>query len=443
MAQQAEYSDTILERNTLAAVLQDQEEVVSHLSLLLPKHFTDANVRRLFVYVKQLALGSGVAPTKETLRVELVGRFPRAQEVTDGLLAIYEQLTSLSVDAPIPFLVRKLATLSQVRDALSSTEQFLRTLDEGEIETALQQYQDDALTLQAADWTTVVTRGEVIQDYEKRKATMLDMQLHPEKYRGVLTGVDDLDKLTGGLWDGELGFVFGKSGVGKSFLLLEFAFQAYRSGYTVLVIPIEMPLAQWERRFDSRISHVAYDHFKLGTLTAAEMEQWEQRIKIMEERYSAKGGNIFISHIPMGCTLGSIRVELEKLIQQGTPVQLLIVDYADLMSPPRQLYSEQGELTAIFRELKGMAGVYNIPIWTATQSKRESYKSVYLTMEDVGYAQGKAHVSDLVVGIARSDEGALTGRMMLSIAKYRDGAYNKPIELRTNLALAMVNAVGV
>jgi replicative DNA helicase len=272
---------------------------------------------------------------------------------------------------------------------------------------------------------------------------MLDMQVHPEKYRGILTGVDGLDRLTGGLWNGELGFVFGKSGVGKSFLLLEFAFQAYRSGYTVLVIPIEMPLWQWERRFDSRISHVAYEHFKLGTLTPAEMDQWEKRIKIMEERYSSKGGDIFISHIPMGCTLGAVRVELEKLIQQGRPAQLLIIDYADLMSPPRQLYSEQGELTAIFRDLKGIAGAYNIPIWTATQARKEAYKSSYLSMEDVGYAMGKVHVSDLVVGIARSDESALTGRMFLSISKYRDGAYNKPIELKTNLALAMVNAVGV
>jgi replicative DNA helicase len=339
--------------------------------------------------------------------------------------------------------VKKLVDYSRVRDAISSIEQFLEKLDKGDIEEALRQYQGDALTLQASDLTIPVTRGDVIEDFEQRKQLIMDMQAHPDKYRGILTGIFELDRVTGGLWDGELGFFFGKSGVGKSFCLLEVALSAYRAGYKVLVIPIEMPLIQWQRRFDSRISHISYESFKWATLDEVEMAQWEERVKIAEARFSSQGGWIKIAHIPMGCTLGAVRVELELLIRRGIPADMLVIDYADLMSPPRQLYSEQGELTAIFRELKGMAGAYNIPIWTATQARREAYKSSSLNMSDVGYAMGKVHVSDLVIGVSRSDEDALSDRMILSIAKYRDGVYNKPITLTTNLALAMINAVGV
>jgi len=438
-----DYSDPILEKDVLGGLLQRPDEAAQYFLQLLPMHFTDANVRRLFIYARRLVIDSGITPDRESLRVELTGRFPGASEVIKGLLDIYDQLISLPVTAPLSFLVPSLINFARAREALSSVERLARGLEEGDIEAALQQYQEDALTLQAKDPTSTITRGEVIEDFEKRKQLIEDMARNPDKYHGILTGIDELDQLTGGLWKGEFGFVFGKSGVGKSFLLLEFAYQAYRAGYKVLVVPIEMPLIQWERRFDARITHVSYEAFKWGTLNPQEMAQWEQRIQTVKEKYSTKGGAVYISHIPMGCTLSAIRVELETYARQGSPIDLLIIDYADLMTPPRQLYSEQGELTAIFRTLKGMAGAYDIPIWTATQLKRDSYSKTNLTQEDVGYAAGKAHVSDLVIGITRSDESALSARMTLSVAKYRDGVYNKPIVLNTNLALAMVNAVGV
>lgn len=438
-----DYSDPTLERNVLGALLQDSSTAMQYLPHLLPSYFTDANIRRLFIYVKRLALDSGVTPSRETLRVELLGRFPGAGDVIEGLLSIYKELISFPVTISLSFLVDNLTNFARAREALVSAEQLLKGLGEGDIKGTLQRFQDNVLALQARDPTATVTRGEVIEDYEMRLALVKDMAKNPDKYHGILTGIDELDQVTGGLWNGELGFVFGKSGVGKSFLLLEFAYYAYRAGCKVLVVPIEMPLIQWERRFDARVAHVSYEAFKWGTLNEAELNQWEQRIQAVKAKYSTQGGAVFISHIPMGCTLGAVRVELEAFIQQGKPIELLVIDYADLMTPPRQLYSEQGELTAIFRELKAMAGVYNIPIWTATQARKESYKSTYLSMSDVGYAMGKAHVSDLVVGVARSDEDTLSDRMTLSIAKYRDGIHNKPIVLNTNLALAMVNAVGV
>lgn len=438
-----DYSDPTLEKAVLGTLLRNPQDALPYFSTIESRHFSNDTIRRLFSYTKRLALDSGVTPSKETLRIVLLERYPGATDVIQGLLNIYDELLALPTTTSLSFLVTRLINFARARNAITSAKNLIEGLSGGEIEPALQKYQEDALALQAHDPSTFITRGEVIEDYEMRRELVLDMAANPDKYHGVLTGIDELDQVTGGLWKGELGFVFGKSGVGKSFLLLEFAYQAYRAGCKVLVIPIEMPLIQWERRLDARLAHISYEAFKWGTLTAAELAQWEQRIQVMKDKYTAAGGAIYITHIPMGCTLGAVRVELETFLQQGTPVDMLMIDYADLMTPPRQLYSEQGELTAIFKELKGMAGAYNIPIWTATQAKKEAYNSVYLNMSDVGYAMGKVHVADLVLGISRTDEGALSNRMNLSISKYRDGAYNKPIILNTNLALAMVNAIGV
>jgi len=326
-----------------------------------------------------------------------------------------------------------------VRDALSSIERFAQFLDDGRVEDALKIYEEDALALQASDPEVFITRGEVVQDYEKRKALIADMEVHPEKYRGVLTGIDDLDRLTGGLWKGELGFCFGKSGVGKSFFLLQVAYYAFMQNLCVLVIPIEMPLIQWQRRFDARISKVAYEKFKWATLTDDEKTQWERSVFRARAQFSDKGARVHITHVPIGCTIPSVRLELERLIRQGEPADMLLIDYADLMTPPRQRFSEHGEFTVIFEALKGVATSYDIPVWTASQAKRGAFHRTELWQEDVGYSQGKVNVSDLVVGIARSDAEILTERLILSISKYRDGVYNRSIILKPNLAIAMID----
>jgi replicative DNA helicase len=442
MAAVSEYSDPILERNTLAALLCDEVAAIQYFPQLLPEYFTDSNLRRVFTIARRFVMQSGAAPSREAIRVELNTLFPRESDgVAANTLALCDQLLGLPHTAPVHFLVSKLVNFARARSVLVSAERVVQLFSEGRLEEGIKQYEESALTLQATDIEATVSRGDVIEDFEKRKSLVLDMEAHPDKYRGVLTGIDQLDSVTGGLWKGELGFVFGRTGSGKSFFLLEMAYNAFLAGLRVLVIPIEMPLIQWERRFDARISHITYESFKWARLTVKEKDQWERRILQVKQQFSTQGAAVFITHIPMSCTLGAVRVELERLIRRGTPADLLVIDYADLLSPPRSLYSEQGELTAIFRELKGMAGAYRIPVWTATQSRREAYGKERLDMSDVGYAMGKVHVSDLVVGISRSDADQLSNRVILNIVKYRDGVYSKPIFLKSNFALGMINDV--
>jgi len=438
MSKTETYADLILEKSVLAALIQNGESSMSYYDILLPKHFTDDNVRRLFTLVRRLAI-TGVVPNRETLRLELISLYAQTPEIRVGLLDLFDQFLIISVQTSITYLVERLIKFQRVREMFSSMKKCVALLENGDLDASLSQYQNDALTLQADDYNLPVTRGSIFNDFEEQYRILEDKQLYPEKYKGISTGIDELDDVTAGLWKGELGFVFGKSGVGKSFFLLNCAFYGYQAGLNVLVIPIEMPAHQWMLRVYSRLSHVPYELFKKGTMSDPEKFIWRDRVNQLKATYSVKGADILVSHIPMGCTTNSIRAELEYYRREGKPIGLLIIDYADLMSPPRVQYSEQSELTAIFRELKGLASAYDIPTWTASQSKRESYSKTVLSMDDVGYAMGKVHVSDLVVGLAQTDDFRITNRMNLSVCKFRDGVYNKPIVIKTNLAIAMIN----
>jgi len=437
------YSDTELEKQLLAVLLQQGPDAIPYFEKLRPAHFKDEGLQRVFIYVKQLLLNIGSVPSAETLRIELLQKFPKAQEAANTILATFTSIQSLSISTPLTFLMDKVVGFSRARDMLSSMEQSSRLLEEGKVEDALKNYQDNALALQATDPTLTVIRGEMTEDFPNRVKLYEDKKLHPEKYIGVPTGIDELDKLTGGLWKGEFGFVFGKSGVGKSFCLLAFAYAAFMRGLKVLVIPVEMPYHQWAYRYDSRVTHIEYSKFKWADLSEKQFQQWQERHEQLKKLYYDKGGRLYIEHVPLGCTMGSIRVALERHISLSEPIDILILDYADLVIPPEHGFSEQAELTSIFRTLKGFAQLYNIPVWTATQAKRESYQKAVLDLTDVGFASGKGHISDLVVGITRTDEDILRGIMKLHVSKYRDGTHNTPIVLHPNLSLAAIDTAGI
>lgn len=434
-----QYSDPQLERSALAALLQDSDVATRYFPRLLPGHFTDENTSRLFTLTRRYVLRAGVVPTREVLRVELSILYPRDESVAGSILEIYDQLIATSRASPPAYLIDRLMNFARVRDMLSSVQRSIRLLDDGRMEDSLRVYESGALELQEADPSVFISRGEVIEDFEKRKALLEDMRRNPDKYRGVLTGIDELDRVSGGLWNGELGFCFGKTGVGKSFFLLQTAYCAYKNDLRVLVIPVEMPLLQWQRRFDARISKVAYERFKWATLTESEEQQWTRSILQSRDDHFDRGARVFITHMPIRSPVTGIRMELERLIRQGTPADLLIVDYAGLLLPLELGYSQQERLTNTFQELKGMATSYDVPIWTAAQSTKVSYGSDHLSAEDVGYAMGIIHIADTAIGLARSDEDTLAQRLFLSLPKFRDGMYNRVITCHPNFALGMVH----
>ena len=442
MTEAREYSDPQLEKHTLSALLGSKGDELNHFNQIPVNYFTDESLRVIYGIVRELVREVGAVPALEAVRIQSQTKYPRSPEVVEGILRGYSQLLASKPPATLTFLTEKLRLFARARDMLSGIEHSLRLLREGDIEAALKNYEEDALALQLSDSSLSIKRGEVIADFDKRYALTEDMALHPEKYRGIMTGIDELDMLTGGLWKGELGFVFGRTGVGKSFFLLEVAFNAFLSGYKVLVIPIEMPLIQWERRLDARISHIDYSLFKHAQLSSSQKEQWKKRFGQML-KYTAAGAGIYVTHIPLGCTMSAVRAELEQFIRKGTPIDMVVIDYADLLVPPRTLASEQAELTNIFRELKGIAETYYIPVWTATQARRDSYAAPKVDLSDVGYAASKAHISDLVLGLTRTDADELRGVMQLWVAKHRDGTLGKSITLKPNLALSMINQTGV
>ena len=73
---------------------------------------------------------------------------------------------------------------------------------------------------------------------------------------------------------------------------------------------------------------------------------------------------------------------MDKLKQRGIPIDMIIVDYGDLLKPltaPRGS-EKRHDLESIYEELRATAQIYECPLWTASQTNRSGLNAELITM---------------------------------------------------------------
>ena len=226
----------------------------------------------------------------------------------------------------------------------------------------------------------------------------------------VSTGWDRIDKITkGGLGKGELGVVVAPTGAGKSHALVHLGATAVSQGKTVAHYTLELSEEVVGQRYDSCITR-----YPLSGLNAF-------KDKIKETCLEVKG-ELFIKEYPTkSASTNTIRASLDKLLKREKKVDLIIIDYADILKPTTNYKEKRNQLESIYEELRGIAKEYECPIWTASQTNRTGLNQAVITMEAISEAFNKCFVSDFICTISRTkeDKTANTGKMY--VAKNRNG----------------------
>jgi len=113
---------------------------------------------------------------------------------------------------------------------------------------------------------------------------------------------------------------------------------------------------------------------------------------------------------------------MEKLKKRNHKIDMIIVDYADLLRPVSHFKEKRNELESIYESLRAISQEYKCPVWTASQTNRSGLNAEVVTMESISEAFNKCFVADFICSISRTikDKNANTARMF--IAKNRNGA---------------------
>ena len=104
---------------------------------------------------------------------------------------------------------------------------------------------------------------------------------------------------------------------------------------------------------------------------------------------------------------------------QGKKPDVVIVDYADLLRGHGQ--EKRHELEGIYEDLRGLAGEYELPVWTASQANRSALEEDVIDASKVAESYGKVMVADFIISLSRKVQDKLAGTGRWHIIKNRFG----------------------
>lgn len=226
--------------------------------------------------------------------------------------------------------------------------------------------------------------------YDRILERIKDRRDNPGYLRGITTGLDGIDRLTGGLQPEQLITMVGTPKAGKSSLLLKLAYNAHRNGNSVLFVTFEMGTEEQEDRLVSLISGVGLTKILTGTITK---DEEDLIVKALKLRKSMSGFTI-TSDVTSAITVSGVQAK----IQQYQP-SIVIIDGVYLMDD--EAGNDKGTpqaLTSITRGFKRLAQTKRIPILISTQAMLYRSKGG-LKMESIGYSSSFAQDSDIVFGV--------------------------------------------
>jgi len=203
----------------------------------------------------------------------------------------------------------------------------------------------------------------------------------------ISTGWDLIDNITkGGLGRGELAVAIGSTGGGKSFLGVHIGTQALKQGKNVVHYTLELSDKVIANRYDSCLTGVPLNNI---------IEQKD----IVWDGIKDIAGKLIIKEYPTkSATTNTIKNHLEKLKRKDFRVDMIIVDYADLLKPISAQKEKRTELESIYEELRGIAQIFNCPMLTFSQTNRcfSANTTTYILKEDG--SRIKKHLNEIKVG---------------------------------------------
>ena len=331
-------------------------------------------------------------------------------------------ITGLSSDAPS-------ATNVEYYAKIVKEKEILRSIIQSAVQMSTQAYESKE------DATNVLDQAEQIlfdlsQDAERGRFKSIEPVLHDvldnwgNRKKGTLTGVPtgyyDLDNILSGLQDSDLIICAGRPSMGKTALALSIARNAaLEYGHRVGIFSLEMSNTQLVERLITSEARVDSHLVRTGRLPKNEWKRLAQAAGPLSE------AEIYIDD-SAGLNIMDLRAKARQLKAEHD-VQLIIVDYIQLLHAGSKIESRQQEISFISRSLKALAKDLNIPILALSQLSRavENRTDHRPIMSDLRESGAIEQDADVILFIFRkyvyskNEEDKGLGEII--VAKHRNG----------------------
>ncbi|MCH8028968.1 MAG: replicative DNA helicase [Candidatus Dadabacteria bacterium] len=224
------------------------------------------------------------------------------------------------------------------------------------------------------------------------------MHLRKEHVTGIATGFQKLDYITSGFQPSDLIVLASRPGLGKTSLSLDVAVHAaVEGGHSVGIFSLEMTKEQLILRMLSGMSEVNYSRIRSGFISDSDLKKLFKKAQVLSE------ANIFIDDTP-AITVLELRAKARRQKREKR-LDLLIVDYLQLMRSSKRTESREREIAEISASLKALAKELEIPIIAISQLSRQTEARVDRRpqLSDLRESGALEQDADVVIFIHRQD----------------------------------------
>lgn len=424
------YSDNLLfdremEEALIGSILINPEIIVDVMSFLTAEDFfikRNAYIWEAFVHLDQSEHYIDPLTVKETLEsrglLEEIGGI-------DYLIQLSNRVPSSVHAVSYARTISDLKTRRRLRDAAT--------------EIAKLAYQKDKLLDKVIDDAGRML-SDVSQDRNKRDLVPIESIARDFFQRvtiasaekgdvgGLKTGLRDLDAVLDGLHPSDLIIVAGRPGMGKTGFMIGIAKHigmALRR--SVAMFSLEMSADQLLQRMIAQETGIDSQKLRTGRFSEQEAQLLTQSIINFEDV------NIFIDDTP-GITPLQMSAKCRRLKDEHS-LDLVVVDYLQLMAGDRRNENRVQEVSYISRQLKIMARELGVPVLAAAQLSRaiELRQDKQPILSDLRESGSLEQDADIVLFISRpfkdDKESPYQDLARIAVAKHRNGPVHSGIEM--------------
>ena len=410
------------EQAVLGAVLLEPD-CLSTVAEMLPRADYFYQVNNRTIYSAMLDMFTAGQPVD---LVTLLEHLREEENFDEGSGKVY--LMQLAQLVPSVSNVERYCTIVRDRYDLRMLIQAAR----GILDDAMEDTGETSLLLDSAEQRIFdIRQGKALKGLERLNEVLfetferLDRLNSPDKdlYRGIPTGIRELDNTITGLNRSDLVIIGARPGMGKTSFALNIArHAAITAGKRVAFFSLEMSKEQLVQRMLCAEANIDSQRLRIGELRD---EDWIQLIQTAD---SLSAAQIYIDDTA-GITAMEMRSRARRLKAEHG-LDLIVVDYLQLMqgSGKRNLSGDrQQEVSEISRSLKALARELNVPIIALSQLSRsvESRQVKRPMLSDLRESGSLEQDADIVMFLYREDyynpETENKNITELIVAKHRNG----------------------
>ncbi len=367
------------EQQLLGAILSSNDVLDRVDGLIKPDHFHDPVHREIFA-MAQARIVKGLATDATTLK-NFVADIAGLKDLGGAEYLLRLQLSAIATSAARDYaqLIHDLAVRRELIALGQRVTDRARSMREDVAP-------DDQIVEAETELFTLASSGSTNKGFVSFLSALYDAVNMANaaynrggKLAGISTGLTDMDRMLGGLHKSDLLILAGRPSMGKTSLATNVAFNVAKAwkrgqrddgtegtvdGGVVGFFSLEMSAAQLAQRILSEAAEIPSELIRKGDLTETEFERYLHAARDLERC------PLYIDDTP-ALPIGQVAARARRLKRSANGLDLLIVDYLQLLRGSGRSENRVNEISEITQGLKAIAKELNIPVIALSQLSRQ------------------------------------------------------------------------